>query len=88
MGSFPEMFNSFCGLWRWGLVMCAGSLYSYIQDYNRRESFSLKEKKQTNKQTNKQATTTTKKYIYIYSGPFTLRSRLKMTSRSCFLTGR
>ena len=41
MGSFPEMFNSFCGLWRWGLVMCAGSLYSYIQDYNRRESFSF-----------------------------------------------
>ena len=67
MGSFPEMFNSFCGLWRWGLVMCAGSLYSYIQDYNRRESFSLKKKqKKTNKQTNKQATTTTKKNIYIF----------------------
>ena len=88
MGSFPEMFNSFCGLWRWGLVMCAGSLYSYIQDYNRRESFSLKKKKQ--KQTNKQTSDNNNKkiYIYIYSGPFTLPSRLKMTSRSCFLTGR
>ena len=66
MGSFPEMFNSFCGLWRWGLVMCAGSLYSYIQDYNRRESFSLKKKKnkQTNKQTNKRQQQ--QKYIYIY----------------------
>ena len=87
MGSFPEMFNSFCGLWRWGLVMCAGSLYSYIQDYNRRESFSLKKtNKQTNKQTNKRQQQ--QKNIYIYSGPFTLPSRLKMTSRSCFLTGR
>ena len=67
--------------------MCAGSLYSYIQDYNRRESFSLKKtNKQTNKQTNKRQQQ--QKYIYIYSGPFTLPSRLKMTSRSCFLTGR
>ena len=86
MGSFPEMFNSFCGLWRWGLVMCAGSLYSYIQDYNRRESFSLKKKKKTNKQTNKRQQQ--QQNIYIYSGPFTLPSRLQMTSRSCFLTGR
>ena len=67
--------------------MCAGSLYSYIQDYNRRDSFSLKKKKtkQTNKQTNKRQQ---QKNIYIYSGPFTLPSRLQMTSRSCFLTGR
>ena len=41
MGSSPEMYNSFCGFRRWGFVMCAGSLYSYIQDYNRRESFSF-----------------------------------------------
>ena len=66
MGSFPEMFNSFCGLWRWGLVMCAGSLYSYIQDYNRRESFSLKKKTKTNKQTNKQTSDNNNKKIYIY----------------------
>ena len=64
--------------------MCAGSLYSYIQDYNRRESFSLKKK--PNQQTNKRQQQQQKKYIY--SGPFTLPSRLKMTSRSCFLTGR
>ena len=54
--------------------MCAGLLYSYIQDYNRRESFSLKKKKNI--------------YIYIYSGPFTLPSRPKMTGRFCFLSGR
>ena len=62
--------------------MCAGSLYSYIQDYNRRESFSLKKKKKKKKK---------KKiyiYIYIYSGPFTLPSRPKMTGRFCFLSGR
>ena len=65
--------------------MCAGSLYSYIRDYNRRESFSLK-KKQTNKQTNKRQQQ--QKNIYIYSGPFTLPSRPKMTGRFCFLSGR
>ena len=87
MGSSPEMYNSFCGFWRWGLVMCAGSLYSYIQDYNRRESFSFFyfEKKKNKK---KQKNIYIYIYIYIYSGPFTLPSRPKMASRFCFLTGR